>query len=399
MEARGDNLSIQDFPLPVFCVSGQDSLVVTRWNALMEQITGYSADEVVGKNPLSTSLLKFETKICWKEGPQDGEYFSAINTRGGRQLPVDLKLRSLETGEALMVVNEAAERTADSNKRKYYEEMIQDMGLPMFAVDEFGCIQILNKAAMTLSGYNSSEAKAVNLSEWCTLPATRQSLKEILRNIRTGTATSNLELEFRTKSRETRYLLAVVSPIADDEILPNGSLVIAFNVTDVAQHERAVASMALESRQLVDTANSPIFGIDAAGNVNEWNNKMAEITGYSGDEAFNIPFLKTFIPPALQNAVECVLQSAMKGRGATNFDMIVNTKFDDVRYLQVNISTRRDAENNIVGVVVLAQDVTEASKHDKAVGAMASELRLLIDMERNKQLHKQLGKTFTIRQS
>ena len=39
--------------------------------------------------------------------------------------------------------------------------------------------------------------------------------------------------------------------------------------------------MANELRQLVDTANAPIFGIDIYGNVNEWNDKTAEITGFS----------------------------------------------------------------------------------------------------------------------
>ena len=51
----------------------------------------------------------------------------------------------------------------------------------------------------------------------------------------------------------------------------------------------AVAAMANELRQLVDTANAPIFGIDVSGNVNEWNDKTAEITGFSKDEAFGNP--------------------------------------------------------------------------------------------------------------
>lgn len=33
-------------------------------------------------------------------------------------------------------------------------------------------------------------------------------------------------------------------------------------MTEAAQHDRAVAAMANELRQLVDTANAPIFGID-----------------------------------------------------------------------------------------------------------------------------------------
>ena len=44
-----------------------------------------------------------------------------------------------------------------------------------------------------------------------------------------------------------------------------------------------------ELRQFVDTANAPIFGIDVDGNVNEWNNKTAEITGFSKEEAWNKP--------------------------------------------------------------------------------------------------------------
>ena len=36
-----------------------------------------------------------------------------------------------------------------------------------------------------------------------------------------------------------------------------------------------------ELTQLIDTANAPIFGIDINGNVNEWNQKAAQITGYS----------------------------------------------------------------------------------------------------------------------
>ena len=44
----------------------------------------------------------------------------------------------------------------------------------------------------------------------------------------------------------------------------------AQDVTEAAQRDRAVAAMANELRQLVDTANAPIFGIDVDGKVNEW---------------------------------------------------------------------------------------------------------------------------------
>ena len=63
---------------------------------------------------------------------------------------------------------------------------------------------------------------------------------------------------------------------------------VAQDVTEVAQHNSFVAAMARELRQLVDTANAQIFGIDVDGNVNEWNDKTAEITGFEKEEAIDI---------------------------------------------------------------------------------------------------------------
>jgi PAS domain S-box-containing protein len=113
--------------------------------------------------------------------------------------------------------------------------------------------------------------------------------------------------------------------------------------------------------------------------LNDRNDKTAEITGFTGDEAFSRPLVETFIVPKLRESVQEVLDNALKGRGTSNYELEFRTKSNEIRYLLVNATTRRDAENSIVGVVGVAQDVTEAAKHDRAVAAMANELRQLID--------------------
>jgi PAS domain-containing protein len=142
-------------------------------------------------------------------------------------------------------------------------------------------------------------------------------------------------------------------------------------------NDRAMSAMANELRQLIDKANAPIFGIDVEGNVNEWNEKTAEITGYSRQEAdkqplgmlptdfvdmlhivfFNHSFLtftltvKTFIVSSLQSSVQEVLDNALRGTETSNYGLEFRTKTNEIRYLLVNATTRRNAENNIVGVV------------------------------------------------
>ena len=113
--------------------------------------------------------------------------------------------------------------------------------------------------------------------------------------------------------------------------------------------------MANELRQLIDTANAPIFGIDVDGDVNEWNEKTAEITGFSKEEAFDKPLVSTFIVPSLRQSVQEVLDNALRGEGTSNYELEFRTKSNEIRYLLVNATTRRDAENNIVGVVGVAQ--------------------------------------------
>lgn len=107
---------------------------------------------------------------------------------------------------------------------------------------------------------------------------------------------------------------------------------------------------------IISSSNLPaVFGIDLNGLVNEWNNKTAEITGYTKKEAIGKPLVSRFIVLKLRESVQKVLDNALKGQETSNYELEFRTKSDEVRYLLVNATTRRDEENNIVGVVGVAQ--------------------------------------------
>jgi len=250
---------------------------------------------------------------------------------------------------------------------------------PIFGIDVDGDVNEWNDKTAEITGFSKEEAFKKPLVSTFIVPSLRQSVQEVLDNALKGYGTSNYELEFRTKSDEIRYLLVNATTRRDAENNIVGVVGVAQDVTEAAQHDRAVAAMARELRQLVDTANAPIFGIDVNGNVNEWNDKTAEITGFSKLEAYDRPLVSTFIVPKFRQTVQDILDSALKGNETSNYELEFCTKSNEIRYLLVNATTRRDAESNIVGVVGVAQDVTEAAKHDRAVAGMANELRQLVD--------------------
>eukprot|EP00957_Ditylum_brightwellii_P090913 6922886-Ditylum_brightwellii.AAC.1 len=78
--------------------------------------------------------------------------------------------------------------------------------------------------------------------------------------------------------------------------VPNSNIVgVAQDVTESSKNDHAVAAMAHDLCQLVNTAHASICSIDANGKVDEWNSKTAEITKFSKEEAFEISIY--FSPP------------------------------------------------------------------------------------------------------
>jgi len=73
------------------------------------------------------------------------------------------------------------------------------------------------------------------------------------------------------------------------------------------------------------------------------------------------------------------MDNAWKGEETSNYELEFGTKSNEIRYLLLNETTCRDEDSNIIGVVGVAQDVTEAAHCDRAVTGMANELCQLVD--------------------
>ena len=136
------------------------------------------------------------------------------------------------------------------------------------------------------------------------VPKLCQSVQDILDRVLKCFETSNYELEILTKSIEIRYLLLNVTTRRETNNNITGVVSVTQGVIDVIQHDRAVDAMANELRLLIDSANAPIFGIDVSGTVTEWNDKTAEITGYSREEAMDKPLISTLIVVNLCHSVQ-----------------------------------------------------------------------------------------------
>ena len=137
--------------------------------------------------------------------------------------------------------------------------------------------------------------------------------------------------------------------------------------------------MAKELQTFIDTANAPIFGIDANGLVNEWNNMAAKITGFTRNEVMGKNLVEVYIPQKHRASVKEMLDNALIGNEAANFEFPFFTKSQKRVEVLLNPATRRDVSGNVVGVIGVGQDVTERKQAELKMTRVAKELQTFID--------------------
>ncbi len=110
------------------------------------------------------------------------------------------------------------------------------------------------------------------------------SVKEVLDNALQGREAANFEFPLYTKDQRRVEVLLNATTRRDVSGNVVGVLGVGQDITERKQVEVEKTRVAQELQTFIDTANAPIFGIDANGLVNEWNNKSAAITGFSRRE-------------------------------------------------------------------------------------------------------------------
>ncbi len=115
-------------------------------------------------------------------------------------------------------------------------------------------------------------------------PEFQKSVKEVLDNALQGRETANFEFPLYTKDRRRVEVLLNATTRRDVDGAVIGVIGVGQDISERKQVEMEKTRVAQELQTFIDTANAPIFGIDADGLVNEWNNKAAAITGFSRQE-------------------------------------------------------------------------------------------------------------------
>ncbi|RAW42384.1 hypothetical protein PC110_g1424 [Phytophthora cactorum] len=350
---------------------------VNIWNKKAAEITQYTPNDVMGENlytnedvlgkDLVVEFISEEYKIPVRsvlekafEGVETANFEFPLITKAGRRVEILLNAtpRYNEHGEVKGMVGIGQDITERIAQEQEYSRLIDTANAPIFGVDANMCVNIWNRKAAQITNYSIGEVMGENLVETFISPEFRPIVAEVLSQALTGVETANFEFPLITRPGTRIEILLNATPRYD----LNGNIVgvvgIGQDITDRIAQEH-------EYFRLIDTANAPIFGIDNNGRINEWNQKIEEITGYHKSSVLGLSLVHTFVTPDCRQQVRQLLNQALIGIDVGEMELPMTTKRGVFLLLLVNASSKKDMHGNIRGVIGVGQDYT-ARKHMEA---------------------------------
>jgi PAS domain S-box-containing protein len=168
---------------------------------------------------------------------------------------------------------------------------------------------------------------------------------------------------------------------------------IGVSFTDITKNEKEKQAkelaIAKELRQFIETTNTPVFGIDSDGLINEWNHSTEDVTGYKKAETLGT-YWRKFTPKKYLEKIKKKLESALIGESMGDFEFAAIAKNGQEVIFLVSTSARRDASGKVTGVLAVDQNITKMVRCRTELGVKLGERTLKLNkaLIKEKELNK-----------
>ncbi|CAK0900950.1 unnamed protein product [Prorocentrum cordatum] len=388
-----DDLSrlIETANAPIFGVDVDGR--VTEWNRKAAELTLFSKEETLGRFLVKDFITEdyrkdvqaVLTQAC--AGSETANFEFPLMTKDNKRIDVLLNATPRRDGNGnvtgvvgvgqdithLQKVLTESKTIADDLSR-----LIESANAPIFGVDVDGRVTEWNRKAAELTMFPKDYTLGKNLVAEFTTEDYKQSVQLVLTKALSGSETANFEFPLVTRDGNQIEILLNATPRRDAVGTVTGVVGVGQDITQMKNVMTESKTVAEDLSRLIETANAPIFGVDADGRVTEWNRKAAELTMFSQIDAIGENLVSAFITADYREQVQAVLTQALQGSETANFEFPLMTKDGQGIDILLNATPRRDAAGKVTGVVGVGQDITNMRKALIESKTLAEDLSRLI---------------------
>lgn len=243
---------------------------------------------------------------------------------------------------------------------KYLENIIDNIGDPIFVKDDQSRILLVNNAFCSLFDLAKKDIIGKSLAE-DVAPDERDSFLKIDREvIETGQENINEEA-LTVRGGETRIISTKKTRFVDE--MGNRYLIgIIRDITDRKKNELALKAAKEYSESLVDAMHEGLVVFNSRTAIISVNPSFCKISGFAKEELLGKECPYPFSPPEIAEESEYRHQEIAKGADLENFETVYMRK-DGTRFnVDVRISSLKDQDGKITSYFATVIDTTVRKK-------------------------------------
>ena len=287
---------------------------------------------------------------------------------------IELDFQNIEKGKR-EIASKELEAFSYSLKQAslYARSLIEASTDPLVTISPEGKITDVNEASIKVTGVSRAKLIGTDFSDYFTEPEkARDSYKKVFEK----SFVSDYPLTIRHKNGKLTDVLYNASVYKDDKDNVLGVFAAARDVT-------AQKLLSKYSLSLIEASRDPLVTISIEGKITDMNQATAKITGLSRKELTGTDFFNYFTEP--QKAREVYQEVFAKG-SVSDSPLTLRHKDGKLTDVLFNGSVYLDDGGNVLGVVIVARDVTSQKKLERDVAEREKEMERLVELERFRKL-------------
>ena len=278
---------------------------IVRINPYMEEISGYSMEEVQGKDWFTTFLPERdhsrirEMFLKAVSDIQTRGNTNSIVTKDGRERDIEWYDKTLKDTECnvvgvLAIGQDMTERRqmeeALRESEVRFRDLYQEAPLAYLSVGIDGRIQMTNQRAGEMFGFTVADLVGRPLFDlYADAAAGKEKASQVFSRFRAGEEIRGEELEMRRVDGSSVWINLTVRPIRDAEGGIVASRSIVEDITERRQAEEALRASERKYRGIVEQSQDGIVLINEEGIIIEWNRSQEQVAGMKGEEVLGRP--------------------------------------------------------------------------------------------------------------
>jgi PAS domain S-box-containing protein len=240
-------------------------------------------------------------------------------------------------------------KTSKTQESQYARSLIEASLDPLITISTEGKITDMNQALANITGLTREKLTGTDFFDYFTEP---QMAREVYQEVFAKGSVADSPLTLRHKDGKLTDVLFNGSVYKDDKGNVLGMVVVARDVT-------AQKLLSKYSLSLIEASLDPLLTISPKGKITDMNQATVNITGMKREKLTGTDFFDYFTEP--QKAREVYQQVFAKGSVADS-PLTLRHKDGKLTDILFNGSVYKDDRGNVLGVVVVARDITDQKR-------------------------------------